>query len=108
MNNDYEKRGAFYLGREYDLDAGSLTNNTLLYDSKDLITHAVGGGMTGSGKTGLCIDLLEEAAMDGVPSIVIDPQGDIGNLTTKGSRTRALGFWVGCRPSVTRLECSTA
>jgi hypothetical protein len=72
---DYEKLGVFYLGR---VDGG--TNELVLYDSKDLVTHAVCVGMTGSGKTGLCIDLLEEAAIDGIPAIVIDPKGDLGNL----------------------------
>ena len=52
----------------------------LLYDSRDLTTHAVCIGMTGSGKTGLCVSLLEEAALDGVPAIVVDPKGDLGNL----------------------------
>ena len=52
----------------------------LLYDSKDLVTHAVCVGMTGSGKTGLCIGLLEEAAIDNIPAIIIDPKGDIANL----------------------------
>jgi hypothetical protein len=77
---DFEKLGAFYLGREYDLAAGRLLPNLLLYDSKDLTTHAVCVGMTGSGKTGLCLSLLEEAAIDGVPAIAIDPKGDLGNL----------------------------
>ena len=71
---EFEKLGVFYLGR-------SKTNDDLLlYDSKDLVTHAVCVGMTGSGKTGLCITLLEEAAIDGVPAIIIDPKGDLGNL----------------------------
>ncbi|MEP6536437.1 MAG: DUF87 domain-containing protein [Bryobacteraceae bacterium] len=69
---DFEKLGAFYLGRE--------NGATLLYDSKDLVTHAVCVGMTGSGKTGLCIGILEEAAIDGIPAIVIDPKGDLSNL----------------------------
>ena len=72
--HDYEKLGAFYLGRIKD------STETLLYDSKDLVTHAVCVGMTGSGKTGLCLGLLEEAAIDGIPAIVIDPKGDLGNL----------------------------
>ncbi|MEM7227183.1 MAG: DUF87 domain-containing protein [Planctomycetota bacterium] len=76
----YEKLGAFYLGRRFDIDAGDTTPELLLYDAKDLTTHAVCVGMTGSGKTGLCVTLLEEAALDGIPSIVIDPKGDIGNL----------------------------
>ena len=75
----YEKLGAFYLGREYD-PATQQLGAELLYDSRDLTTHAVCIGMTGSGKTGLCVSLLEEAAIDGVLAIVIDPKGDIANL----------------------------
>jgi hypothetical protein len=77
---DYEKLGLFYLGRPYDLASNTPREGLLLYDSKDLVTHAVCVGMTGSGKTGLCIDLLEEAAIDGVPALAIDPKGDLGNL----------------------------
>ena len=77
---NFEKLGAFYLGREYDLQNDDSTENLLLYDSKDLTTHAVVVGMTGSGKTGLCLGLLEEAGMDRIPAIVIDPKGDIANL----------------------------
>ncbi|MCH9649038.1 MAG: DUF87 domain-containing protein [Deltaproteobacteria bacterium] len=76
----YEKLGAFYLGKEYDADKGEMTDDLLLYDSKDLLTHGVCVGMTGSGKTGLCISLLEEAAIDNVPALVIDPKGDLANL----------------------------
>jgi hypothetical protein len=77
---DFEKLGVFYLGRLYDLNARKGKEALFLYDSKDLVTHAVCVGMTGSGKTGLCISLLEEAAIDGIPAIVIDPKGDLGNL----------------------------
>ena len=77
---DFEALGVFYLGREYDLTAKKPLDDLLLYNSKDLVTHAVCVGMTGSGKTGLCISLLEEAALDGIPAIVIDPKGDLGNL----------------------------
>ena len=77
---DYEKLGQFYLGREFDLEARQPTAQKLLYDAKDLTTHAVCVGMTGSGKTGLCLALLEEAAIDNIPAIVIDPKGDLGNL----------------------------
>ncbi len=76
----YEKLGAFYLGRIYDVQAGETKDDLLLYDSKDLTTHAVCVGMTGSGKTGLCVSLIEEAAIDGIPAIIIDPKGDLGNL----------------------------
>ena len=77
---DYEKLGAFYLGRPYDLKEKKAKEGILLYDSRDLLTHAVCVGMTGSGKTGLCIALLEEAAIDGIPAIIIDPKGDLTNL----------------------------
>jgi len=77
---DFEKLGVFYLGRLYDLKTKKGREALFLYDSKDLVTHAVCVGMTGSGKTGLCISLLEEAAIDGIPAIVIDPKGDLGNL----------------------------
>jgi hypothetical protein len=80
MMEDYEKLGVFYLGRPYDLGTKSKKEGLILYDSKDLVTHGVCVGMTGSGKTGLCIALLEEAALDGVPAIAIDPKGDLPNL----------------------------
>ena len=77
---DYEKLGVFYLGKEYNLAAGTRRPGLVLYDSKDLVTHAVCVGMTGSGKTGLGIGLIEEAALDGVPVLAIDPKGDLPNL----------------------------
>ena len=77
---DFEKLGAFYIGRGYDASKDGLVGEPLMYDSRDLTTHAVCVGMTGSGKTGLCISILEEAALDGIPSLVIDPKGDIANL----------------------------
>ena len=89
---DYEKLGAFYLGREYDLDRKQPRDKLLLYDSRDLVTHAVCVGMTGSGKTGLCIGLLEEAAIDGIPAIVIDPKGDLANLLLTFPELAARGF----------------
>src|SRR5207253_1532286 len=77
---DIEQPACFYLGREFDLAAGKVLDTTLMYDAKDLVTHGVVVGMTGSGKTGLCISLLEEAAIDGIPCIIIDPKGDLSNL----------------------------
>ncbi len=77
---NYEKLGAFYLGREYDIETSEIRPDYVMYDAKDLTTHAVIVGMTGSGKTGLGISLLEEAAIDGIPSLIIDPKGDMGNL----------------------------
>jgi hypothetical protein len=91
----YERLGVFYLGREYD-PASQQLGAELLYDSRDLTTHAVCIGMTGSGKTGLCLSLLEEAAIDGVPAIAIDPKGDIGNLMLAFPELRSEDFrpWV--------------
>ncbi len=88
--HEYEKLGAFYLGRVKD------STQTLLYDSKDLVTHAVCVGMTGSGKTGLCVSLLEEAAIDGIPALVIDPKGDLANLLLAFPSLSASDFepWV--------------
>ena len=79
-SSDYEKLGQFYLGRGYDSETKKVQDDLILYDSKDLVTHGVVLGMTGSGKTGLCLTLLEEAAMDNIPAICIDPKGDISNL----------------------------
>jgi hypothetical protein len=77
---DFEKLGVFYLGKTYDAGKKARREDLLLYDSRDLVTHAVCVGMTGSGKTGLCLSLIEEAAIDGVPAILIDPKGDLCNL----------------------------
>jgi hypothetical protein len=70
----------FYLGRKYDPNKQTVTNDQVTYDPSDLTTHAVVTGMTGSGKTGLCIAILEEAALKGIPAIIIDPKGDLTNL----------------------------
>jgi len=93
---DFEKLGVLYIGKEYDLDNSSLKDNLVLYDSKDLVTHAVCVGMTGSGKTGLCISLLEEALIDGVPALVIDPKGDLCNLLLTFPDLKAEDFkpWI--------------
>lgn len=77
---DYEKLGLFYLGKHYDAEDQKVEDSLLMYDSKDLVTHGVCMGMTGSGKTGLCVSLIEEAAIDNIPVIAIDPKGDIVNL----------------------------
>ncbi|MCD4672699.1 MAG: type IV secretion system DNA-binding domain-containing protein [Anaerolineaceae bacterium] len=74
------KKSAFYLGRIFDPKSGEITDEDLLYKSSHLTTHAMVTGMTGSGKTGMCAGLLEEAALQGIPAIVIDPKGDLTNL----------------------------
>lgn len=70
----------FYLGRVFDPRTNKMLPEVVYYDSRDLTTHAVVVGMTGSGKTGLCINMLEEAILDNIPAIIIDPKGDITNL----------------------------
>ena len=96
VTTDFEKLGAFYLGRPVDADSGEDLPVPFLYDSKDLTTHAVIVGMTGSGKTGLAISMLEEALIDGVPIIAIDPKGDLGNLLLTFPKLKASDFrpWV--------------
>ncbi|HET7910316.1 MAG TPA: ATP-binding protein [Nitrospira sp.] len=93
---DFERLGVFYLGRPCDLSAKRANPGWLLYDSKDLVTHAVCVGMTGSGKTGLCLSLLEEAAIDNIPAIIIDPKGDLSNLLLTFPSLKAEDFlpWI--------------
>ncbi len=106
---DYEKLGAFYLGRIFDHKAQETTGEPLLYDAKDLCTHAVCVGMTGSGKTGLCISLLEEAAIDGIPAIAIDPKGDLGNLMLTFPKLSAEEFepWIDKEAAARRGESTS-
>jgi len=91
-----EKLASFYLGKEYDVRKHKLLSKRVMYDARDLTTHAICLGMTGSGKTGLCVDLLEEAALDSVPAIVIDPKGDLTNLMLTFPELRPSDFepWV--------------
>lgn len=101
---NFEKLGAFYLGKAYDLKADALLDQIVLYDAKDLTTHAVIIGMTGSGKTGLGIGILEEAALDHIPVIAIDPKGDLGNLLLTFPDLRPEDFkpWVNEREATDR------
>src|SRR5262245_26849001 len=96
---DFEKLGVFYLGRAAEVSKprkGQAPPGLILYDSRDMVTHAVCVGMTGSGKTGLCLSILEEAAIDGIPAIAIDPKGDIANLLLTFPSLRGQDFlpWI--------------
>jgi hypothetical protein len=93
---DFEKLGVFYLGKEYDMEEKNIQEELVLLKSKDLTTHAVIIGMTGSGKTGLGIGLIEEAAIDNIPVIAIDPKGDLANLALTFPQLRGEDFrpWI--------------
>jgi len=93
---DFEKLGLFYLGRPLEPESLAPREEPLLYDARDLVTHAAIVGMTGSGKTGLGVALLEEAAIDGVPAVVIDPKGDLADLALAFPNLSAAEFrpWV--------------
>jgi len=93
---DYEKLGVFYLGKTHNLKTGKVEEEPVLFKSKDLTTHGVIIGMTGSGKTGLGIGLLEEAALDHIPVIAIDPKGDLTNLALTFPELRPEDFqpWI--------------
>ena len=88
--------GKLYLGREYDLNKGKVADQPVLYDARHLTTHGVILGMTGSGKTGLGVILLEEALLQGIPVLILDPKGDICNLLLTFPELRAEDFgpWV--------------
>jgi hypothetical protein len=90
------KEGKFYLGRITDPETGQVSQQPLLYDPRDLTTHAVVVGMTGSGKTGLCLALLEEAALNQIPALMIDPKGDITNALLHFPELRPSDFqpWI--------------
>jgi len=101
--------GKFYLGRIHDLKKGKTSTKPLLYDPDDLTTHGVVFGMTGSGKTGLCIGILEEAALNDIPALMIDPKGDITNALLHFPELRPADFepWINA-DEVRRDKLSTA
>ena len=87
---------SFYLGKTFDPSQGKPLDQTVRYDPANLTTHAVVTGMTGSGKTGLCIAMLEEATLQGIPAIIIDPKGDLTNLLLHFPELRPQDFapWI--------------
>lgn len=101
---DFETLGAFYLGKQFDIASRKRSEDFVLYDSKDLTTHAVIVGMTGSGKTGLGITVIEEALIDRIPVIAIDPKGDLGNLALQFPSLAPADF----RPWVDAQQASNA
>jgi len=102
MSAPFEGLGTFYLGKEVDTDTSDLTDDLVLYDTQDLTTHGFIVGMTGSGKTGLGVSLIEEAALDGIPVIAIDPKGDLGNLALTFPQLEATDF----RPYIDESEAT--
>jgi hypothetical protein len=102
---DLEQPSCFYLGHEYDLaNHTALHDKPLLYEARDLLTHGVVVGMTGSGKTGLCINLIEEAALDRIPCVLIDPKGDLTNLLLQFPELRPEDFLPWLNPEDARQK----
>lgn len=70
-----DARAALHIGQadgsKFEMDRAALTK------------HAIILGATGSGKTVLSKVIVEEAALQGIPTFAIDPKGDIGNLAFK-------------------------
>ncbi|MCC6147448.1 MAG: DUF853 family protein [Anaerolineaceae bacterium] len=97
----------FYIGKEYDPAQGKASAERVLYDPADLTTHGFVTGMTGSGKTGLCIGILEEAALQGIPAIIIDPKGDLTNLVLHFPELAVQDFAPWIDPEAARREGKT-
>ncbi|VTR98598.1 ATP-binding protein [Tuwongella immobilis] len=95
---DIELPACFYLGREYDIAKRAIASDRdpLMMDARDLLTHGVIVGMTGSGKTGLALSVLEEAAIDSIPCIILDVKGDLTNLLLQFPETRPQDYlpWI--------------
>ena len=99
-----EGLGVFYLGQKIDADRGTPTGEPVLVAAKRFTTHAVCVGMTGSGKTGLLIGLIEEAAIDGIPTLVIDPKGDLANVLLSFPNLAPTDFLPWLEPEAAKRE----
>jgi hypothetical protein len=102
MTDQITKKGEFFLGRVFDSQQGKQTDKPLIYEADDLTTHAVVVGMTGSGKTGLCVGMLEEAALSGIPALMVDPKGDLTNLLLHFPELRPQDFQPWVNPDLAR------
>ncbi len=109
MQEIYEKLGLFYLGKDVDKTTLDATEALTLLKNKNFTTHAAIIGMTGSGKTGLGVGIIEEAALDNIPSIVIDPKGDMGNLCLVDATFSSKAFepWVADEARAKEIEVAT-
>jgi hypothetical protein len=101
------KEGGFYIGRDFHPQRGETPSQNTHYDPDDLTTHAVVVGMTGSGKTGLCVDMMEEAALKGLPALMVDPKGDITNLLLHFPELAPDDFQPWINPDQARREDKT-
>ncbi len=103
---DIEAPACFYLGQEYDLNEKKTIpdRDPVMYDARDLVTHGVVVGMTGSGKTGLCINVLEEAAIDGISCIILDIKGDLSNLLLQFPNLAPEDFIKWVNPEDARIQ----
>ena len=99
-----EGLGVFYLGQKVDDTKGAATGEPVLVEAKRFTTHAVCVGMTGSGKTGLLIGLIEEAALDGIPTLVIDPKGDLANVLLSFPNLAPSDFLPWLEPEAAKRE----
>lgn len=102
-----ETQGEFYLGKRFDSATGEVVEERVDYKSRHLTTHAVCVGMTGSGKTGLAVGLLEEALLDGIPAIIVDPKGDLGNMLLNFPKLRPTDFEPWIDPDTARRHGNT-
>ncbi|MEE9326201.1 MAG: DUF87 domain-containing protein [Cocleimonas sp.] len=109
MGDIFEKLGLFYLGKDIDKQSLAATEALTLLKNKNFTTHATIIGMTGSGKTGLGVGIIEEAAIDNIPTIIIDPKGDMGNLCLTDPKFSASSFepWIRDEAQAKEQDVST-